>query len=152
MQEITGRLTWVRLTAAARAALPIPVLCYPFLPCATHSYPALPVPALCYPFLPCSNHSCPALPVPALCYPFLPCSNHSCPALPILLPIPALCYPFLPVLGIFNVYTDVEACACTRALYEHLKRVCTESWLKGKKNLPHRGFEPPGLWVPRSTS
>ena len=101
--------------------LPIPVLRYPFLPCPTHSCPALPI------------QSCPALTIPALrypsCYPFLPCATHSCPVLP----IPALCYPFLPVLGIFNVYTVVEACDCTRGLYEHLKRVCTESWLKERE-------------------
>ena len=41
----------------------------------------------------------------------------------------------LPMLGIFNVRTDVFACDCTRGLYRHLKRVCTESWLGGKKSL-----------------
>ena len=34
----------------------------------------------------------------------------------------------LPVFGIFNLHTDLNACDCTRGLYGHLKRVCTESW------------------------
>ena len=53
---------------------------------ATHSCPVLPIllpiPVLCYPFLPCATHSCPALTIPALrypsCYPFPPCATHSC--------------------------------------------------------------------------
>ena len=34
---------------------------------------------------------------------------------------------WLPMLGIFNVRTDVNSCNCTRGLYGHHKRVCTES-------------------------
>ena len=34
---------------------------------------------------------------------------------------------WLPVLGIFNVHTDVNACDCTRGLYGHRIRICTES-------------------------
>ena len=67
------------------------------------------------------------------------------------------CYPFLtvravfscvqskvwlPMFGIFNVRTDVNACDCTRGLYGHRKRVCTESELWEKNSLPHRGIEP----------
>ena len=33
---------------------------------------------------------------------------------------------WLPAFGIFNVRTDVDACDCTRVLYGHRKRVCTE--------------------------
>ena len=29
--------------------------------------------------------------------------------------------------GIFNVYTDVDACDCTRGLYGHPKKVCSGS-------------------------
>ena len=43
---------------------------------------------------------------------------------------------------IFNVHTDVNACDCTRGMYGHRKRVCTESWLWDKNPLPHRGIEP----------
>ena len=41
---------------------------------------------------------------------------------------------WLPVFGIFNTRTDVDACDCTRRLYGHRKRVCTESrlWEKTK--------------------
>ena len=48
---------------------------------------------------------------------------------------------WLPVFGIFNVSTNVDACDCTRGLYGHRKRVCTESWLWEKNPLPHRGLE-----------
>ena len=49
---------------------------------------------------------------------------------------------WLPVFGIFNMHTDVDACDCTRGLYGHRKRVCTESWLWEKSPLPHQGIEP----------
>ena len=48
----------------------------------------------------------------------------------------ALCCPmfsrFLKVawlleFGIFNVRTAVDACDCTRGLYEHLEKICTEN-------------------------
>ena len=44
---------------------------------------------------------------------------------------------WLPVFGIFNVHTDVDACDCTRGLYGHRERVCTESWPWEKNPLPH---------------
>ena len=34
---------------------------------------------------------------------------------------------YLPVFGIFIVRAAVHACTCTLVLYEHRKRVCTES-------------------------
>ena len=43
---------------------------------------------------------------------------------------------------IFNVCTDVNACGCTRGVYGHCERVCTESWLWEKNPLPHQGIEP----------
>ena len=43
---------------------------------------------------------------------------------------------WLPVFGFFNVRTDGDACDCTRGLYGHRKRVCTESWLWEKNPLP----------------
>ena len=49
---------------------------------------------------------------------------------------------WLAVFGIFNVRTDVEECDCTRVLYGHRRRVCTETWLWEKNILPHRGLEP----------
>ena len=45
-------------------------------------------------------------------------------------------------LGIFNARTDVDACDCTRGLYGHRKRVCTESRIREKSPLPHQGLEP----------
>ena len=39
---------------------------------------------------------------------------------------------WLPGFGIFNVWTVVDACGCTRGLYGHRKRVCTWSWLGEK--------------------
>ena len=36
---------------------------------------------------------------------------------------------WLPMLGIFNMHTDDNACDCTRGLYGHRKRVCTEKSL-----------------------
>ena len=35
----------------------------------------------------------------------------------------------------------VSECDCTREVYGHRKRVCTESWLWEKNSLPHRGIE-----------
>ena len=49
---------------------------------------------------------------------------------------------WLPMFGIFNVRADADACDCTRGLYGHRERVCTESWLWEKKPLPHLGLEP----------
>ena len=49
---------------------------------------------------------------------------------------------WLPMFGIFNVRTDADACDCTRGLYGHRERVCTESWLWEKKPMPHLGLEP----------
>ena len=46
------------------------------------------------------------------------------------------------MLRIFNVRTDVNACDCTRRLYGHRKRICTESCLWEKNPLPYRGNEP----------
>ena len=43
------------------------------------------------------------------------------------------------VFGIFNVHADVDACDCTRWLYGHHKRVCTESSLWKENLLPHLG-------------
>ena len=41
---------------------------------------------------------------------------------------------------IFNVCTDVNACARTEGVYGHRKRVCSESWLWEKYPLLHRGI------------
>ena len=49
---------------------------------------------------------------------------------------------WLQMLGTFNVLTDVNACDCTRGLYGHHEKVCTECWLWEKNPLPHRGIEP----------
>ena len=59
-------------------------------------------------------------------------------------------------MGSFNVHID--ACDCAWGLYEHCKRVCTESWRWEKNPLPHT----PGnqtlidvaasIWAGRSTS
>ena len=39
--------------------------------------------------------------------------------------------------------TEINACDCTRRLYGHRKRVCTDSCKLWEKNpLPHRGIEP----------
>ena len=43
---------------------------------------------------------------------------------------------------IFNVHTDVNAHNCTQEVYEHHKRVCTESWFWEKNPLPHQGIKP----------
>ena len=51
---------------------------------------------------------------------------------------------------IFNVRTGINACVCTRGVYGHRKKVCTESWtLKekslaapGESNLPQRHAGP----------
>ena len=81
-------------------------------------------------------------------YPFLPaCAVFSCVHTMV----------WLPVFGIINVRTDVDACGCTRGLYGHGKRVCTESRLWEKNPLPHRGLEPASVLrlafsVGRSTS
>ena len=53
--------------------------------------------------------------------------------------------------------TDVDECGCTRGLYGHHRRVCTESWLWLKNLLPHLGIDPhvskaPGFSVGRSTN
>ena len=68
-------------------------------------------------------------------------------------PFPTVCAVFLcvqtkvwlPMLGIFNVRADVKACDCTRGLYGHRKRVCTEidsgrkiPCLTGESNQPQR--------------
>ena len=42
---------------------------------------------------------------------------------------------------IFNVHTDVDACNCMQGLYEHCKRVCTESWQEEKSLVS------PGTWT-----
>ena len=56
--------------------------------------------------------------------------------------------------GIFNVHTDVQACDCTRRLYRHRKRACTESWLWEKKSLaaPENRTYLRGVPVRRSTN
>ena len=41
-----------------------------------------------------------------------------------------------------NAHTDVDACDCTRGLYEHRKRVCLQSGFGRKNPLLQRGFEP----------
>ena len=46
------------------------------------------------------------------------------------------------VFGIFNVHADVDACDCTRWMYGHHKRVCTESSLWKENLLPHLGLKP----------
>ena len=43
---------------------------------------------------------------------------------------------------ISNVYTDVDACDCTRGLYGHCERVCTRSWLWERNPLLHCGLKP----------
>ena len=43
---------------------------------------------------------------------------------------------------ISNVHTDVYACDCTRGYTGTRKRVCSESSLREKSPLPHRGLEP----------
>ena len=43
---------------------------------------------------------------------------------------------------VFDVRTDVSACDCTRGCTDTRKRVCTESWLREKNPLPHRGIDP----------
>ena len=45
----------------------------------------------------------------------------------------------LPVFGILNMHSDVDACNCTQGLYEHCKRVCTDSWLREKNDLAALG-------------
>jgi len=45
---------------------------------------------------------------------------------------------WLSVFGVFNVYTDVDACVCIRWLYGHRKRLCTGSW-PGKQSLAAPG-------------
>ena len=42
---------------------------------------------------------------------------------------------------IFSVHADVDACNCMQGLYEHCKRVCTESWLEEKSLVS------PGTWT-----
>ena len=44
--------------------------------------------------------------------------------------------------GSLNVPTDVDAYDCTREVYGHSKRVCTESWLWQKNPLLHWGIKP----------
>ena len=61
-----------------------------------------------------------------------------------------LCGKFgLPYLAVGDWYTClscehnyVDAYDCTPGLYEHRKRVCSESGLEEKDPLPHRGLEP----------
>ena len=48
--------------------------------------------------------------------------------------------------GIFNMRTDVDACA--QGLYKHCKRVCAESWLWEKNPLLHQGAEPVSVLHP----
>ena len=45
-------------------------------------------------------------------------------------------------LEIFNMRSYITASNCTRGLYGHCRRVCTESWLGEKIPLPHRGIDP----------
>ena len=66
------------------------------------------------------------------------------------LPVCAVCFCVqtlvrLPVFGIFNMHTDADACVCTWGLYEHCKRVCTDSWLGGKNPLRLQRIEPISL-------
>ena len=49
---------------------------------------------------------------------------------------------------ICNVHTDADACDCTRGLYGHRERVCTESGLWEKNPLPHRGLKPASVLLP----
>ena len=49
---------------------------------------------------------------------------------------------WLPVFAIFNMSTVVDACECTRGLYGHCRRVCSECWLWEKTPLPHWGLKP----------
>ena len=46
-----------------------------------------------------------------------------------------------PMFGVFDVCTDADASDCTKGLYGHRKRVCTDSWLWEKNHWPHRGLE-----------
>ena len=66
-----------------------------------------------------------------------------------LLPVCAVfsCLQTMPVFGIFNPRTGVDACDCTRELYGHRERVCTESWLWEKNPLPYRGLEPASVYL-----
>ena len=50
---------------------------------------------------------------------------------------------WLPVFGTSNGHTHVDACDCTRGLYGHRQRVCTEGWLWETNSLPHRGLDQP---------
>ena len=49
---------------------------------------------------------------------------------------------WVPVFRIFNTHTDVHACKCTRGLYGHCTRACTESWPWEKNPLPQQGSKP----------
>ena len=49
---------------------------------------------------------------------------------------------WLPVFGLFNVRTDVDTCDCTRGLYGHRERVCSENRLWEKNPLSRGGLEP----------
>ena len=49
---------------------------------------------------------------------------------------------WLPVFGIFNVLVDVDACGYTLGDVKHRKIFCTDSSLREKNPLLHRGIEP----------
>ena len=62
------------------------------------------------------------------------CATHSYPFLSVCVVYSCVrTVLWLPVSGIFNVHTDANAGSCMQGLYRHRKRVCTESWLWGKK-------------------
>ena len=111
---------------------------YPFLSvCAVFS--TLPIPVgVCSIFN--ATHSCRCVQYFQR-HPFLSvCAVFSTPPIPV-----GVCSIFMcPTNGmaasvwIFNVYTDVDACDCTRGLYGHREGVCT-GW---RNSLAHQGLEP----------
>ena len=64
-------------------------------------------------------------------------------------PLMPVCAAFLcvqtavgvPMFGISNMHADVDACDCIQGLYEHCKRVCTESRFWEKNPLSHHRIE-----------
>ena len=48
----------------------------------------------------------------------------------------------MPVLGMFNMHTCVDAWDCAEGLYGHCKRLCIGSWLWEKIPFDHRELEP----------
>ena len=46
-----------------------------------------------------------------------------------------------PMPEIFGLHTDVNACHCTLGMYEHCKRVRTDSWLWEQNSLPYQGVK-----------